>query len=162
MCKIHCECWILRSEQQNISRLMCTSQVKINMKGHKKVLRFEVCDNRTTERSVRLYTRILWCGIHYHTVPTACKHVDIVTLLSVRHTLMRVKTPYGSLSVCRVLHSGFQLASLGVTVPIGTCMFLRAIKIHSTPSFRWEVKLAVPCHKSLQHVKDLLKSHGDG
>jgi hypothetical protein len=39
--------------------------------------------------------------------------------------------------------------------------FLRAIKIHSTPSFRWEVKPEVPCHKILQHVKDLLKSHGD-
>jgi hypothetical protein len=39
--------------------------------------------------------------------------------------------------------------------------FLRAIKIHSTPSFRWEVKPEVPCRKILQHVKDLLKSHRD-
>jgi len=36
---------------------------------------------------------------------------------------------------------------------------LRAIKIHSTPSFRWEVKLEVLCHKILRHVKDILKSH---
>jgi hypothetical protein len=40
--------------------------------------------------------------------------------------------------------------------------FLRAIKIRSTPSFGWEVKLVVPCHMILQHVKNLLKSHGDG
>jgi hypothetical protein len=40
--------------------------------------------------------------------------------------------------------------------------FLRVIKIHSTPSFRWEVKPEVPCCKILRHVKDLLKSHGDG
>jgi hypothetical protein len=39
---------------------------------------------------------------------------------------------------------------------------LRAIKFLSTPSFRWEVKPEVPCHKILWHVKDLLKSHGDG
>jgi hypothetical protein len=31
--------------------------------------------------------------------------------------------------------------------------FLRAIQICSTPSFGWEVKLEVPCHKILQHVK---------
>jgi hypothetical protein len=35
-------------------------------------------------------------------------------------------------------------------------IFLRAIKIHSTPSFRWEGKLDVPCRKILQHVKDPL------
>jgi hypothetical protein len=40
--------------------------------------------------------------------------------------------------------------------------FLRVIKICSTPSFAWEVKLEVPCCKILRHVKDLLKSHGDG
>jgi hypothetical protein len=39
---------------------------------------------------------------------------------------------------------------------------LRAIKIRSTPSFGWEVKPEVPCRKILRHVKDLLKSHGDG
>jgi hypothetical protein len=39
--------------------------------------------------------------------------------------------------------------------------FLRAIKICSTPSFRWEVKLEVPCRKTLRNVKDLLKSLGD-
>jgi hypothetical protein len=39
--------------------------------------------------------------------------------------------------------------------------FLRAIKICSTPSFGWEVKPEVPCHKILWHVKELLKSHGD-
>jgi hypothetical protein len=39
--------------------------------------------------------------------------------------------------------------------------FLRAIKISSTHSFGWEVKLDVPCRKILRHVKDLLKSHGD-
>jgi hypothetical protein len=33
---------------------------------------------------------------------------------------------------------------------------LRVIKIHSTPSFRWEVKPKVPCLKNLQHVKDQL------
>jgi hypothetical protein len=32
--------------------------------------------------------------------------------------------------------------------------FLMAIKISSTPSFGWEVKLEVPCRKILQHVKD--------
>jgi hypothetical protein len=31
--------------------------------------------------------------------------------------------------------------------------FLRATKICSTPSFGWEVKLEVPCHEILQHVK---------
>jgi len=36
------------------------------------------------------------------------------------------------------------------------------IKIRSTPSFGWEVKPEVPCRKILWHVKDLLKSHGDG
>jgi hypothetical protein len=40
--------------------------------------------------------------------------------------------------------------------------FLRAIKICSTPSFGWEVKPEVPCPRILWHVKDLLKSHGDG
>jgi hypothetical protein len=40
--------------------------------------------------------------------------------------------------------------------------FLRAMKIRSTPSFGWEVKLEVPCCKILWHVKDLLKSHRDG
>jgi hypothetical protein len=40
--------------------------------------------------------------------------------------------------------------------------FLKVIKIRSTPSFGWEVKLEVPCRKILQHVKDFLKSHGDG
>jgi hypothetical protein len=40
--------------------------------------------------------------------------------------------------------------------------FLRAIKIRSTPSFGWEVKPEVPCSKTLRHIKDLLKSHGDG
>jgi hypothetical protein len=40
--------------------------------------------------------------------------------------------------------------------------FLRAIKISSTPSFGWGVKPEVPCSKILQHVKALLKSHGDG
>jgi hypothetical protein len=40
--------------------------------------------------------------------------------------------------------------------------FLRAIKICSTPSFGWEVKPEAPCRKILRHVKDLLKSHGDG
>jgi hypothetical protein len=34
--------------------------------------------------------------------------------------------------------------------------FLRAIKIRSTPSFRWEVKPEAPCHKILRHVKDPL------
>jgi hypothetical protein len=40
--------------------------------------------------------------------------------------------------------------------------FSRAIKIRSKPSFGWEVKPEVPCRKILRHVKDLLKSHGDG
>jgi hypothetical protein len=39
--------------------------------------------------------------------------------------------------------------------------FLRAIKIRSTPSFGWEVKPEVPCHKILWHAKELLKSYGD-
>jgi hypothetical protein len=39
--------------------------------------------------------------------------------------------------------------------------FLRAIKIRSTPSFRWEVRSEVPCRKILRHVKDPLKYHGD-
>jgi hypothetical protein len=33
--------------------------------------------------------------------------------------------------------------------------FLIAIKIHSTPSFGWKVKLEAPCHKILRHVKEL-------
>jgi hypothetical protein len=41
-------------------------------------------------------------------------------------------------------------------------VFLRVIEIHSTPSFGWEVTPEVPCHKILQYVKDLLKSHKDG
>jgi hypothetical protein len=40
--------------------------------------------------------------------------------------------------------------------------FLRVIKIHSTPSFGWEVKPEFPCRKILRHLKDLLKFHGDG
>jgi hypothetical protein len=36
--------------------------------------------------------------------------------------------------------------------------FLRAIKIHSTPSFGWEVKPEIPCRNILWHVKDLLRS----
>jgi hypothetical protein len=39
---------------------------------------------------------------------------------------------------------------------------LRAIKIRCTPSFRWDVNPEVPCRKILRHVKELLKSHGDG
>jgi hypothetical protein len=35
--------------------------------------------------------------------------------------------------------------------------FLRAIKIGSTPSFRWEVKPEIPFRKILQHVKDPLR-----
>jgi hypothetical protein len=38
--------------------------------------------------------------------------------------------------------------------------FLRAIKIRTTPSFGYEVKAEVPCHKILRHIKDLLRSHG--
>jgi hypothetical protein len=34
--------------------------------------------------------------------------------------------------------------------------FLRAINIHSMPSFRGEVKLEAPYHKILQHVKNHL------
>jgi hypothetical protein len=34
--------------------------------------------------------------------------------------------------------------------------YLRAIKIHSTPSFGSEVKLEVPCPKILRHVRHLL------
>jgi hypothetical protein len=33
-------------------------------------------------------------------------------------------------------------------------LFLRAIKIRSTPSFVWEVKPEVPCRKILRHVKN--------
>jgi hypothetical protein len=35
--------------------------------------------------------------------------------------------------------------------------FLRMIKVYSTPSFIWNVKLEAPCHKILRHVKDPLK-----
>jgi hypothetical protein len=31
--------------------------------------------------------------------------------------------------------------------------FLRAVKIRSKTSFQWEVKLSIPCRKSLKHVK---------
>jgi hypothetical protein len=34
--------------------------------------------------------------------------------------------------------------------------FLRAIKVCSTPSFRWEVKLEAPCRMFLRHLKDSL------
>jgi hypothetical protein len=34
--------------------------------------------------------------------------------------------------------------------------FLRVIKIHSTPSFGWEVKPKAPCRKILRHIKDPL------
>jgi hypothetical protein len=40
--------------------------------------------------------------------------------------------------------------------------FIRAIKIRSTPFFGWEVKPEIPCRKTLRHINDLLKSHGDG
>jgi hypothetical protein len=36
-------------------------------------------------------------------------------------------------------------------------VFLRAIKIRSTPSFGWEVKPEVPCRKILRHVKGPLE-----
>jgi hypothetical protein len=32
--------------------------------------------------------------------------------------------------------------------------FLKAIRIHSTTSFRGEVKLLAPCHEFLWHVKE--------
>jgi hypothetical protein len=35
--------------------------------------------------------------------------------------------------------------------------FLRAIKIHSTPSFEWEAKPESPYHKILWHVIDPLR-----
>jgi hypothetical protein len=38
--------------------------------------------------------------------------------------------------------------------------FLRAIKIHITRTFRWEVKPEVPCHKILQHVNLLEVARG--
>jgi hypothetical protein len=60
------------------------------------------------------------------------------------------------------------MVSVLVTGPIGRGFepdrgngFLRAIKIYSTPSFGWEVKPEVLCHKISWHVKHLLKSHGD-
>jgi hypothetical protein len=40
--------------------------------------------------------------------------------------------------------------------------FLRAIKVRSTPSFRWDVKPEVSCRKILRRVKEFLKSHGGG
>jgi hypothetical protein len=40
--------------------------------------------------------------------------------------------------------------------------FFKGDKIRSTPFFEWEVKPEVPCRKSLRHVKDVLKLHGDG
>jgi hypothetical protein len=40
--------------------------------------------------------------------------------------------------------------------------FLMAIKVLSTHSFGWEVKLEVPYRNMLRHTKDLLKFHGDG
>jgi hypothetical protein len=40
--------------------------------------------------------------------------------------------------------------------------FLSSIIVRSPPSFGWEVKPEVPCRKILRHVKDLMKSHGDG
>jgi hypothetical protein len=45
----------------------------------------------------------------------------------------------------------------------GQDVFFRAIKIRSTPYFGWEVKPESPMYdKILRHVKELLKSHGDG
>jgi hypothetical protein len=38
--------------------------------------------------------------------------------------------------------------------PGGSDGFLRAIEIHSTASFRGEVKLEALCHKILQHLKE--------
>jgi hypothetical protein len=40
--------------------------------------------------------------------------------------------------------------------------FLRAIKFHSAPSCQMGSKAGGPIRKILRHVKDLLKSHGDG
>jgi hypothetical protein len=71
----------------------------------------------------------------------------------------------GILDVCRL---GGVVVSVLATRPKGHGFepgqddgFLRAIKIRSTPSVGWEVKLEVPCRKILWHVKDLLMSHGD-
>jgi hypothetical protein len=66
-------------------------------------------------------------------------------------------------SLPRACRLGGVVVSVLATGPIGREFvpgqgdgFLRAIKIHSTPSFGWEVKLEVPCCKIL-HVKDLLQ-----
>jgi hypothetical protein len=40
--------------------------------------------------------------------------------------------------------------------------FLRARKSAAQLPFEWKVKPEVPCCKILQHVKELLKSHGVG
>jgi hypothetical protein len=39
--------------------------------------------------------------------------------------------------------------------------FVRAIKIHSITYFRGEVKLSVPCHNILRHVKESYKHERD-
>jgi hypothetical protein len=41
-------------------------------------------------------------------------------------------------------------------------VFLKAIKIRSTPSFGREIEPEVPRRKILRHVKDHLQSHGGG
>jgi hypothetical protein len=38
--------------------------------------------------------------------------------------------------------------------------FLRAIKLRSTSSSRWDVKPEIPCRKILRHVKDPLRYFG--
>jgi hypothetical protein len=66
-------------------------------------------------------------------------------------------------------HLGGVVVSVHATGPKGCGFkpgqengFLRAIKSAAHLPFRQEVKLEVPCHKILWHVKELLKSHEDG
>jgi hypothetical protein len=82
----------------------------------------------------------------------------------VRQSLKDLQVTY-----CIVCHLGGVVVSV-LAVRLKACGlklgrndgFLRAIKICRTPSYGWEIKPEVPCRKILRHIKDLLKSHGEG
>jgi hypothetical protein len=72
----------------------------------------------------------------------------------VRHELIRISGVVISVLATRPKGRGFK--------PGRGDGFLKPIKIRSTFSFGWEVKPEFPYRKILRHVKDLLKSDGDG
>jgi hypothetical protein len=87
------------------------------------------------------------------------------------HFLSRVKSPgcgdiptlnhVCMLSQCCLGGVMVSVLNIGLKVngfkPSGEDAFLKAIKICSTPSFRWEVKPSASCYKALLHIKNHFK-----